>query len=458
LNVRILHLLYLMLMEQVYRPLTAYDFLLFPFYLLLVIFIAKKIKNRYGSQLQTYFKLGLTFKIILVVVFTLLSNYVMRGDSVDLYFREGKNFANIISHDPSNIKLLFTQGSDEIDELATPEEKGYLAKESNYMVVKVSAFVCFFTFSKFLLVNLFVGFLAFLGSWRLFLFFREIMPCKDKWLAVACFGIPTVVFWSAGINKDSLCMASIGFMTKAIFDIAKNRRILLNTLISIIAIYMVFQIKLYIILSYMPFFLFFILMYAINRARSRSKRLLLKLSVPIVFLITIVYIYINSNDLFKKFSAEALLESVSKVQSVFIAQGNAFEGSYFSLGKEFDGTISGLIKLAPKAMEATFFRPYIWESRNIIMLFSSLENLIILVFAIITLLGFRKMYRFLKSILSNPLVIYCLGFAILFAVFVGVTSLNFGTLVRYKIPCIPFFVIALIYINQFTKPVKAPAK
>ncbi len=33
--------------------------------------------------------------------------------------------------------------------------------------------------------------------------------------------------------------------------------------------------------------------------------------------------------------------------------------------------------------------------------------------------------------------------------FVGITTLNFGTLVRYKIPCLPFYLIALILILDY---------
>jgi hypothetical protein len=43
-------------------------------------------------------------------------------------------------------------------------------------------------------------------------------------------------------------------------------------------------------------------------------------------------------------------------------------------------------------------------------------------------------------------VLYCFLFAMLFALFVGATTLNFGTLCRYKIPCMPFYVIALLLI------------
>ena len=46
---------------------------------------------------------------------------------------------------------------------------------------------------------------------------------------------------------------------------------------------------------------------------------------------------------------------------------------------------------------------------------------------------------------------YCFLFAFIFALFVGATTNNFGTLVRYKIPCLPFYVISLFLIYEKVK-------
>jgi hypothetical protein len=62
--------------------------------------------------------------------------------------------------------------------------------------------------------------------------------------------------------------------------------------------------------------------------------------------------------------------------------------------------------------------------------------------------------NFVKSIAKDPTVLYCLLFALLFALFVGATTANFGTLVRYKIPCMPFFVAAMFIIQDRIKKLK----
>lgn len=66
--------------------------------------------------------------------------------------------------------------------------------------------------------------------------------------------------------------------------------------------------------------------------------------------------------------------------------------------------------------------------------------------------------RFARFILSDSMIIFCLAFALVFGLFVGTTTLNFGTLVRYKIPCLPFYAIALFLINQKIKDRAAKRK
>jgi hypothetical protein len=46
---------------------------------------------------------------------------------------------------------------------------------------------------------------------------------------------------------------------------------------------------------------------------------------------------------------------------------------------------------------------------------------------------------------------YCFLFSLVFALFVGASTLNFGTLVRYKIPCLPFYAISLFLIYEKVK-------
>ncbi len=431
--------------------LTIWDFILLPLYLFILNLIAKLIRSPFkdDAKLTFYFKWGFRFKMLLVIIFTLLVNFVMRGDSIELYYGVGKNFAKIIGGNVSKIDLLFTQGGATVNDLNLGSNgEGYLKSESNYMVVKVCILLCFFTFSKYLLINLLCAFVAFVGSWRLFLFFREQRPNLEKEFAFACMFVPTVVFWSGGISKDVICMASIGFLTWGLWKIIKHKqKIFINLCIVTFCGYLNFTIKPYILYSYLPFCAYYQLSTYISTIKNNGIKLAFKYAMLILIVGAIGYVFTSDNEIFSSFTSDEILKSVSNTQDSFLEQAKTSEGSFFSLG-DFDGTPQGFIKMTPSAVGTTLFRPFIWEARSLIMLLSAMESLLILWLAIKNLYTFQRIIIFLKSIFTDKLVVYCFLFSIIFSAFVGISTYNFGSLVRYKIPAIPFFIIALFVISD----------
>jgi hypothetical protein len=129
-------------------------------------------------------------------------------------------------------------------------------------------------------------------------------------------------------------------------------------------------------------------------------------------------------------------------------------GSGYSLG-ELDGTFGSMIKLAPQAVNVSLFRPYLWEVRNPLMLLSALESLGLLFLTIYTV---YKARRYLFGALGNPTILFCLMFSVSFAFAVGISTFNFGTLTRYKIPLLPFYLMAMILILDYANNARNAAE
>src|SRR5690606_9434853 len=118
-------------------------------------------------------------------------------------------------------------------------------------------------------------------------------------------------------------------------------------------------------------------------------------------------------------------------------------GSRYILG-ELDGTLEGMLRLAPQAINVSLYRPYLWEVNNPLMLLAALESFALLMVTLYVLARSRlRTFRYL----GHPDALFCLAFALIFAFAVGVSTYNFGTLSRYKIPLMPYFLvgIGLIY-------------
>ncbi|MFZ1617539.1 MAG: hypothetical protein WAT41_09350, partial [Flavobacteriales bacterium] len=63
------------------------------------------------------------------------------------------------------------------------------------------------------------------------------------------------------------------------------------------------------------------------------------------------------------------------------------------------------------------------------------------------LLWRTRIWFFIRCITGNPLVLLCILFAVVFGFVIGLTTPNFGALVRFKIPLVPFLVAGLFIID-----------
>lgn len=425
------------------------DIILFPVYALLFHFIFSQYRKTFTDPvLIRYHIIGFWIKVIGALAFTIFNLYLSQGDSYLLYHTEGTNMKDLILKDPSYIKFLYESGKD-FDQglLKNTLNRGYFNDENNYMVARLAAIFSFFTFNRYLLNNLFFSMLSFTGIWHLFKFFYDLYPHLYKKIAIAILFLPNFVFWSSGVLKDPICTGALGWITYALYEVlVRKKNLFKNIVIMFISGYFLAILKLYILVSYIPIFSLFIVLKNISFVNSKLLRIFL---VPVLLVLSVLgFIQISKNmeTELDKYAISELADNMNKIQSSYgaVTQGNE---SQFSLGVEFDGSPASLLKMAPAAIIATLFRPFVWEVRKVSQLLSAFESLAILMLTIFTLwkVGIRF---FVRNIIKDPAIMYCFLFALLFALFVGATTPNFGTLVRYKIPAMPFYVLAIFLIRN----------
>ncbi len=425
------------------------DIILFPLYIGIFYFLFLQYRKTFTDPvLQRYHLMGFWVKVLGALGFTIFNLYLSQGDSYLLYHTEGTNMKDLILQDPNYIKFLYQSGK-EFDQslLKNNLNLGYFKDENNYMVARLAAIFSFFTFNRYLLNNLCFSMLSFTGIWHLFKFFYSLYPHLHKHIAIAILFLPNFVFWSSGVLKDPICTGALGWLTLAIYEIlVKKRSLFKNLIILFISGYFLAILKLYILVSYIPIFSLFIVLKNISLVNSKLIRIIL---VPVLLVLSVIgFLQVSKSmaEELDKYAIDKLADNMSKTQKAYsaVTEGN---DSNFSLGVTFDGSPGSLLKMAPAAIIATLFRPFIWEVRKISQLLSAFESLALLLLTFFTLykvgIGF-----FFRNIIKDPAVLYCFLFSILFALFVGATTPNFGTLVRYKIPCMPFYLMAIFLIRN----------
>ena len=145
-----------------------------------------------------------------------------------------------------------------------------------------------------------------------------------------------------------------------------------------------------------------------------------------------------------KFAPEKALQTAVVTQQDL--KQEYYKGNTFDIG-EFDASYSSLAMKFPVATAAGLYRPFLWESNNAVMLLSGLENALIMFLTIwvIVAVKWRKLTYLIRE---YPIILYSLVFSVLFAFMIGITTANFGALVRFKIPLIPLYMASIMVLHS----------
>ena len=147
-------------------------------------------------------------------------------------------------------------------------------------------------------------------------------------------------------------------------------------------------------------------------------------------------------EMFGQYNVESLAYKSFVTRDYLYRISNEQDGSGYTLG-DMDPTLMGMLEKAPAGVNVTLFRPYFWEARKPIVMVSALEALLFLAFTIVAIVRNNPL-RMMQRIFADETLQFCLIFTLVFAFAVGISTSNFGSLVRYKIPCLPFYTAFLI--------------
>jgi hypothetical protein len=435
-----------------FHLITTGDYLLLPLYLILFYSIARYYRNKYliaQPDMAKIFIWAFNFKIISALAFAFVTEFYFKNGDTYIYFEEGSKLFNWILKKGSNASYIFSSARDfeELKSLyADPDNPGFASSESNFMPIRFIAFLSLLSFNKYLVISIFFSLFSFFGLWKLYQSFTFFYPALKKQLALPFFFMPSVLFWGSSVLKDPICIGCIGWIISGFVNIFfKGKSRSKNLPVIFIACFILYLTKGYIMLALAVSIIFWLVAALKERIPYKTLR---NLTFPFLLLITVLSIFLlldNIQEALGQYALDSFAENVMYNQMNYAASEDAAGGSYFAIG-DIDATPVGMLKLAPKVINATFFRPYIWESKNIMMLFSAIESMALMLFTVYVLYKLRFI-RFFTAILNQPLLLQCFVFSIIFGFAVGITTPNFGTLMRYKIPCIPFFVSMLIIIK-----------
>lgn len=307
---------------------------------------------------------------------------------------------------------------------------------------------CLCAFKSFVATTMLLAYVSFIGLWKLYQVFIDQFPALTRQFSVAIFFIPSVFFWGSGLLKDTFTLSALGFYTYAVFRymIKKEKRFKYLALLIISALLLIF-IKPYIFFAALPGSLVWVFFYRIARIKNP---ILKTLALPIMLVLlgsVIAFALSFMGQYLGEYSLDKVLNKAVVTQQDLIR--TEYGSNSYDIGA-FEPTIAGVVSKIPAAINMALFRPFIWDARNPVMLLSGLENLFMLGFSLYILIKV-KFTTLIKSLFSHPLLIFSFLFALFFAFSVGLTTANYGALVRLKIPCIPFYLSSLFILFHVNK-------
>ncbi|MEQ9467474.1 MAG: hypothetical protein RLN88_08685 [Ekhidna sp.] len=277
------------------------------------------------------------------------------------------------------------------------------------------------------ITSLYLSLISFIGTWYSVTILSRLYP-EVKAVIVFCFlFIPSVVFWSSGLIKDSLAFAAVAIAVAMIIKLYRSSRSTpLEIILLLASSVILLKIKHYLFIT---FLLFAGILISIQIFRKLGKKWSILLSLAILSSVLIATqfvhpyleidripwtLYENNQAILKKSDPEDRIDLEMK--------GDQWKDIFTNL---------------PKALQAGLLRPSVLDKTPIWGWIHRIENLALTTLMIMSLILIIKQ----KPVLDWPLILAA-GFCIfLLAIMLPLSTPNFGTLVRYKNAYMPYLLM-----------------
>lgn len=414
----------------------AFLFLIHTLVLLLILYYMRR-KFR-EAPLAGYFWLGVVWKILAGILLGLI--YFTFYDSASdtfIFQKYSIVLTNILWCDPAEyFRIMLWNNLNENSQ----DILFYTSEPRAFFFLKVLSLLNILTFDNYWLNTIYLSLFSFLGSWIIANSLVRIYQLSKPATAFSFLLLPSYVFWTSGVLKESFVIGSLWLVTAFILQyIHLKRKILFHEIIFLLLLtYCCWKIKFYYAMIAIPA----LLSYAIAvKALKGNLETSNKFKPAIVFTFVFLVLTVSTILFYPSFSLnyfeEIIFYSYDLIYKNTLAMGKTayeLEGMAPAIGK--------ILQNAPEALFTGLFRPFIWESPLNFTLLSALENLMILSLFLLKMLSLSKSGLKWKTETFAVLTYICLT-----ATLMALIGPNWGTLSRYKVAYISFWLLILTHNN-----------
>lgn len=403
-----------------------------------------KLKNSHLPYYR-FFLPALIVKFIGTILFCCVYIYHYKNGDAIVYFKSSSLLGDLLFKEPTVLaKILFTGDVSFNDLTKFDSHKGalmFIDDGYTFFFIRLITPLNILSFGNFLACSVLLAALAFTGSWKLYTVFCTEFPHLIKEVAIAIFFFPSVLFWGSGLLKDTVTISAVGWFIYALYHILNKKRT--------VRVFASLFISAFVLLSIKPYILYGLIgAGAIWITASYLKKIPLAIERYFYAPVIITLFVCISTFLVYGLAKEQGRFSVEKAQRVLATkQANTKAASSF-IAPAIGNSVSSVTKWMFVNINVTLFRPYYWEAKNFMMKCASIENLFLMGFLIWLLIKFRIIFVF-KHLFASPLLIFSFFFVIILSLIVGFSTDNFGTLDRFRVPVLPFYLVLCFILKSY---------
>jgi hypothetical protein len=447
------------------REIHSFEWVMLGIYGILIfgLTFSRQVIKQKQNPLYRFFFWAVAMKVVSSIIFCLIYIYYYQGGDTVSYYETSRSLVNLSMKSLSASVDVMTSEPSLTGFMTFDQETGYpwpymYYDSQTFFVAKLIFPLELIAFKSYLVTSVLLSYVSFFGAWKFFLMLCRYFPGLEKRIAIAILFVPSVLFWGSGILKDTITFSAVCWFIvslEAAFIAEKKSRWSILTML--LSLYILFAIKPYILYSLLPGA---IVWYGTVRMKNIRSKFIRLAFMPIVLALSVAggfaALSLLGNSM-GKFAIGKMLETASVTQKDL--KQDYYQGSSFDIG-DFEPTVPGMMAKVPAAMAVGLFRPFVWEARNLVMVASGLENLCYLLMCVY--LGGKILFnprRFFKVLADYPILTFLLFYTLFFSVMVGLSTSNFGALVRFKIPFMSCYIALMLILHHFlgqTESIRRP--
>jgi hypothetical protein len=405
--------------------------LLFVFHFIVIFIISFLFWKKQDKKLRLYYWPGLVLKLGAGITLGLVYKYhYVAGDTFG-FFEDATKLTELFWGSPLAYFSFIIGGS----------ESGHLSEllinsqPRSLFLVKIVSFIAIWTHDNYWLTSLYFSLVSFWSGFLLFQKVSNLYPTTKSAAAIAFLFFPSVIFWSSGVIKESLALASLFILVRIYITLlAKLKVSWWEYLLAPISIIVGWNLKYYWIAVFIPVSITTLVIRVVSQ-RSQLKswnKLLMWVATFLVLCFCVTIVHPN-------FYVENFLLVLVDNYDEFIRISPPASVVLYTL----EPTWASVILNSPSALVTGFFRPFVWEAYNFLQLAVSIENLFLFGMFLTALSKWRLLIESKHRLLIFSGIIYI----VILCLFLALSTPNFGTLARYKVGFQPFLVFMLLAEN-----------